>query len=72
MDAYTPVRDLRTFRWCDNVLKFPCGIKINITAEKINKIFGMFKIPKNGEELVSTGQTTMPKGVAFQIKGYLT
>lgn len=71
-DEATMDKNQRTLKWCDDVLKFPCGIKVNITAEKLRKIFGMFKVPEKAEEMITTGQSTLQKGRAFQIKDHLT
>jgi len=69
---YTPVRDIRTLRWADDVLKFPCGVTVSINAEKLKKLFTLFKVPTAADELVTIGKTDLVKGTALQIKNHLT
>ena len=64
--------ETRTLNYREGVLKFPCGVKVEIAPEKLKWIFKMFKYEKNGIDLVDKGQTTIPKSVAFHIKSHLT
>lgn len=69
---YVPLKDIRTLKWSEGVLKFPCGVTVSITAEKLTKLFGMFKVPTQAESLIKTGKADLVKGTAFQIKDHLT
>lgn len=66
--------EVRLLKWNDGVLKFPCGVKVDISEEKIKKLFTMFKVDESLiNQLITTGQgTPIPKGKAFQIKSHLT
>ena len=66
--------EVRLLKWNDSVLKFPCGVKVDISEEKIKKLFTMFKVDESLiNQLITTGQgTPIPKGKAFQIKSHLT
>lgn len=64
--------ETRTLRWSKGILKFPCGVTVEITDEKIKWLFEMFKYKANGIEIVEKGKTTIPKSTAFHIKGHLT
>jgi len=62
----------RTLVWRLGTLKFPCGVRVEISEEKIKWVFEIFKYKANGVQIVEQGSTTIPKAVAFQIKSYLT
>ncbi len=62
----------RTLVWRMGTLKFPCGVRVDVAEDKIKWVFEVFKHKAAGIEIVEKGQTTIPKGVAFQIKSYLT
>jgi hypothetical protein len=64
--------ETRTLTWTEGTIKFPCGVKVEVTAEKIKWIMKMFKHESNGEEIIRVGKTTVPKNVAFHIKSHLT
>ena len=64
--------ETRTLVWRDGVLKFPCGVRINVDEKKIKWIFEVFKYKSSGIEIVNKGQTTIPKSAAYHIKNYLT
>ena len=66
--------EIRMLKWQDGILKFPCGVKVDISEEKIKKLFTMFKVDESLiNQLITTGQgTPIPKGKAFQIKSHLT
>lgn len=65
---------VRMLRWDKGILKFPCGVKVEISEEKIRRLFTMFKVDESLiNQLITTGQgTPIPKGKAFQIKSHLT
>lgn len=54
-----------------NVFTFPCGIKVDITEEKLKWIFALFKLTKEYETLARLGAVQIPIGSARQIKSYL-
>lgn len=64
--------DIRILKWHDGILKFPCGVKVEITAEKLAKVFTMFKLEDEIKNIIEKGEATLKKGRAFQIKAYLT
>ena len=66
--------EIRMLKWQDGILKFPCGVKVEISEDKIRKLFTMFKVDESLiNQLITTGQgTPIPKGKAFQIKSHLT
>jgi hypothetical protein len=64
--------ETRTLVWRAGELKFPCGVRVKVTAEKIQWVFKVFKYEGAGREIVEKGQTTIPKSVAFHIKSHLT
>ena len=65
-------QETRSLTWTDGILKFPCGVKVDISEEKIKWILKMFKHESNGDELIRIGKTTIPKNVAFHVKSHLT
>ena len=66
--------EIRMLKWQDGILKFPCGVKVEISEDKIRKLFTMFKVDESLiNQLITTGQgIPIPKGKAFQIKSHLT
>jgi hypothetical protein len=64
---------IRMLKWCNGILKFPCGVKIKINEDKIRKIFTLFKLEKEIEEMIKTNDlVAIPKGAAYQIRNHLT
>jgi hypothetical protein len=63
---------VRTLRWSDGVFKFPCGVKADLTEEKMIKLLKMFKLDEQIDNMIKIGSMTIPKGKAFQIKCHLT
>ncbi len=54
-----------------NIFTFPCGVKIDITEDKLKWIFTLFKLTAEFETLVRMGAVEIPIGSARQIKNYL-
>lgn len=64
---------VRLLKWNDGILKFPCGVTVEISEEKIKKIFTLFKLENEINKMVETGGLVeIPKSKAFQIKSHLT
>lgn len=63
--------ETRILRWSCGVLTFQCGVQVNISETKLRYYFDVFKIV-GIEEIIKNGQTTIPKGQAFQLKSKLT
>lgn len=63
---------VRKLRYEGGLIKFPCGVKIEVSEEKLKWIFDLFKLQKEFEKIISTQAVTIPKPKAFQIKSYLT
>lgn len=65
--------EIRMLKWQDGILKFPCGVKVEISEDKIRKLFTQFKLEKEIDLMVSSNNAVaIPKGKAFQIKSHLT
>lgn len=65
--------NIRILTWNDGILKFPCGVKVEIEEEKLRKIFTMFKLEqKDIDGLFSNGSITIQKGKAFQLRNHIT
>lgn len=63
---------VRTLRWVDGIFKFPCGIKVEISEEKLIKLLTAFKLENEIDNMINNGSMTIPKGKAFQIKSHIT
>lgn len=65
--------EVRMLRWDDGILKFPCGVKVEISEEKIRRLFSLFKLEKEIDKMIKgSDAVAIPKGKAFQIKSHLT
>jgi len=53
------------------IFTFPCGVKINISEEKLKWVFALFKLTKEYETLIKLSVVDIPLGSARQIKSYL-
>jgi hypothetical protein len=65
--------NIRILKWSAGILKFPCGVTVEISEEKMRKLLTMFKL-ENGDidNLFTSGEITMAKGKAFQIRHHVT
>jgi hypothetical protein len=65
---------IRRLRWDNGVLKFPCGVKVEISEEKVRRLFSLFKVDaKLIDHMIKSNESIpIPKGTAFQIKSHLT
>ena len=55
----------------NGLLKFPCGLEIEITLEKLKWVLTTFKITDKIVELETYGIITLEKPKAMMIKEYL-
>lgn len=63
---------VRTLKWSNGIFKFPCGIEVKLTEKKLIWILNTFKLEEEMDNIFNTGQMTIPKEKAFQIRSYLT
>lgn len=64
---------VRMLKWNDGILKFPCGVTVEISEEKIKKLFIIFKLENEINQMIASGGLVeIPKSKAFQIKSHLT
>lgn len=61
----------RTIRWIDGHLKFPCGVKVELTEKKLKWVLTTFKLTNELEELLSDGKMTISRSTTFQLRSYL-
>ena len=53
------------------IFTFPCGVKIEVTEEKLKWIYTLFKLTSEFEKLMKFGEGIIPQNAARQIKMYL-
>lgn len=63
---------VRTLKWSENIFKFPCGVKVDMTQEQLVKLLTLFRLEDQLQNMLTRGEMTIPKGRAFQIKCHLT
>lgn len=54
-----------------SIFTFPCGIKIDITLDKLEWVFELFKLKTEFQTISKLGVVEIPIGSARQIKNYL-
>ena len=64
--------ETRKLTYSDSVLKFPCGVKVEIEVGKLVSLCKLFKCESFGKQLTENGVSEVPKSVAFNLKSYLT
>ncbi len=64
---------MRLLKWSNGILKFPCGVTVEISEEKIRRLFTLFKLESEINKMIeSSALVEIPKSKAFQIKSHLT
>jgi|688.fasta_scaffold998454_1 hypothetical protein len=62
----------RTLKWSDGILKFPCGVTVELDEKQLKKLLTAFKLESEIDNMINNGSMTIAKGRAFQIKHHLT
>ena len=63
--------DTRDLRYENGKMKFPCGLQIEITEEKVKWIYDIMKLSKEFETMMKVGVATIPKSKAANIKEFI-
>jgi len=63
--------ETRDLRYENGKMKFPCGLQIEISENKVKWIYGIMKLTKEFETMMKFGVATIPKSKAANIKEYL-
>ena len=63
--------DIRNLVFNNNILTFPCGVKVEVQEKKLRWLFNLMKLNKEIEQIISVGNVSIPKGPALQLKNYL-
>ena len=61
----------RDIRYENGIIKFPCGVQIEISLDKVKWIYDLMKLSSEFEKMKTTGVSTIPKEKSLQIKNYL-
>ncbi len=64
--------NMRNLTFVNGLLTFHCGVKVKIDEAKLKKIFDLFKMTKEFEQLVTCSKASIPKSKAATIKNHLT
>ena len=63
--------ETRDLRYENGKLMFPCGVKIEISEEKVKWLYDIMKLSREFETMMKVGVASIPESKAANIKDYL-